>query len=85
MHRFKFYEKIHPVSSNLFRLRILERCLKINRDFSRFVVDVLPGYSIPMFIHIREDLETAGPYKIKKYDLRKEAYDLSVVKNPIHF
>jgi len=54
-------------------------------EFSRFVVDVFPGYSIPMFIRIRDDLETAGPYKIKKVDLRKEAYDVSIIQDPLNF
>ena len=54
-------------------------------DFSRFVVDVLPGYSIPMFIRIRDDLETTGPYKIKKVDLRKEAYNVNIIQDPLNF
>ena len=54
-------------------------------DFSKFVVDVLPGYSIPMFIRIRDDLETTGPYKIKKVDLRKEAYIVNTIQDPLNF
>jgi acyl-CoA synthetase (AMP-forming)/AMP-acid ligase II len=65
----------------------LESTLKFDIDeLSQFVVSSLPSYSIPIFIRIMEELEmTSSSYKIIKTTLTKEAYDLSVVKNPIHF
>ena len=54
-------------------------------DFSQFVVDVLPKYAIPIFFRIRDDLEVAGPYKIKKTYLRKEAYDIEIIKDSLLF
>lgn len=66
--------------------------LKINPDqilniegFSKFIFENLPSYSIPIFIRIREELELVGPLKIKKFDLRKEAYDISKIKDVLYF
>jgi acyl-CoA synthetase (AMP-forming)/AMP-acid ligase II len=53
-------------------------------DFSQFILDVLPSYSIPVFIRICEDdLEITGPYKIKKTNLRREAYDIELISDNI--
>lgn len=53
-------------------------------DFSRFIREVLPSYSIPVFIRICEDdLEITGPYKIKKTNLRREAYDIELITDNI--
>jgi len=54
-------------------------------DFSRFVVEVLPSYSIPRFFRFCDELETTGPEKIKKTDLRKEAYNIEIIKDPLFF
>ncbi|MFW9823664.1 MAG: AMP-binding protein [Candidatus Thorarchaeota archaeon] len=66
--------------------------LKINPDqnldikqFSEFIIENLPSYSIPLFIRIREDLELVGPLKIKKFDLRKEAYNINKFQDVIYF
>jgi acyl-CoA synthetase (AMP-forming)/AMP-acid ligase II len=48
-------------------------------EFSQFVVEVLPGYSIPVFIRFRDELEVTGPYKIKKVNLKREAYDIEII------
>ncbi len=49
-------------------------------DFSRFIVDVFPVYSIPVFIRICEDeLEITGPFKIKKTNLQREGYDIELI------
>ncbi len=54
-------------------------------DFSRFVVNVLPRYSIPIFIRIRNELELTGPLKIKKTNLRREAYDVNSIQDQLFF
>ncbi|NVM28464.1 MAG: long-chain-acyl-CoA synthetase [Candidatus Helarchaeota archaeon] len=55
-------------------------------DFSQFVRDVLPNYSIPVFIRICDELElTGGTLKVKKFNLKKEGYDLELVKDPLYF
>lgn len=49
-------------------------------EFSQFVLEVLPGYSIPIFIRFRDELEITGPFKIKKVTLKREAYDIEMIK-----
>ncbi|MFW9939526.1 MAG: long-chain-acyl-CoA synthetase [Candidatus Thorarchaeota archaeon] len=53
--------------------------------FSKFVCDVLPGYSIPIFIRFRDELEITGPYKIKKITLKREAYDIEMIEEDMLF
>ncbi len=48
-------------------------------DFSSFVIDKLPSYAQPIFVRIIEELETTGTFKLKKNDLREEAYHLDKV------
>jgi len=48
--------------------------------FSIFVSENLPNYAQPVFVRIIEELETTGTFKLKKNDLREEAYHLDKVK-----
>ncbi len=66
--------------------------LKIRRGFefdigafSKFVSEILPGYSIPMFLRIRKKLEFTGPLKIKKTNLHNEAYNYQIIQDPLFF
>ncbi len=53
--------------------------------FSGFVQEVLPNYSIPVFVRISDQLElTGGTLKVIKFDLRKGGYDLEIVKDPLY-
>jgi acyl-CoA synthetase (AMP-forming)/AMP-acid ligase II len=54
-------------------------------EISRFVLKVLPKYSIPVFIRVREQLEMTGSNKIRKANLRKEGYNLNNVNEPLYF
>ncbi len=49
-------------------------------DFSSFVANKLPSYAQPIFVRIIEELETTGTFKLKKNDLREEAYHLDKIK-----
>ena len=49
-------------------------------NFSTFVSEKLPSYAQPVFVRIIEELETTGTFKLKKNDLRDEAYHLDKVK-----
>ena len=49
-------------------------------NFSLFVSEKLPNYAQPVFVRIIEELETTGTFKLKKNDLREEAYHLDKVK-----
>jgi len=54
-------------------------------NFSQFVTGVLPSYSIPVFLRIREELETTGSLKIRKVNLQKEGYNIEEIKDKIYF
>ena len=50
-------------------------------EFAEFVSVKLPSYAQPVFVRIIEELETTGTFKLKKNDLREEAYHLDKVKD----
>ncbi|MFX1477722.1 MAG: long-chain-acyl-CoA synthetase [Promethearchaeota archaeon] len=55
-------------------------------ELSQFVLSSLPRYSIPIFIRIIDQVETTtSSFKIVKTNLRKETYDITLTKNPVHF
>ena len=54
-------------------------------EFSQFVTEVLPGFSIPIFLRIREKLEITGSQKIRKVNLRKDGYNLNKIQDPVYF
>ncbi len=55
-------------------------------SLSQFVYDVLPAYSIPIFVRFCETLElTGGTMKVKKFDLKNEGYDTTLIKDPLYF
>ena len=49
-------------------------------EFAEFVSIKLTSYAQPVFVRIIEELETTGTFKLKKNDLREEAYHLDKVK-----
>ena len=49
-------------------------------EVSSFVANNIPTYAQPIFVRIIEELETTGTFKLKKNDLREEAYHLDKVK-----
>ncbi|MDB3997073.1 long-chain-acyl-CoA synthetase, partial [Gammaproteobacteria bacterium] len=53
--------------------------------FSSFVDEKLPFYARPVFVRIIEELETTGTFKLKKGDLREEAYHLDKVNEDLVF
>ncbi len=44
----------------------------------------LPAYAMPMFLRIREKMDTTGTFKHKKSDLKEESYDLTKVKDAVY-
>lgn len=56
-----------------------------SEEISRFVLKVLPKYSLPIFIRIRQNLEVTGSNKIRKSSLRKEGYNINEIKDPLYF
>ncbi|MFX1323893.1 MAG: AMP-binding protein [Promethearchaeota archaeon] len=54
-------------------------------EISNFVQKVLPKYSIPLIIRVREQLEVTGSNKVRKANLRKEGYNINTIKEPMFF
>jgi citronellyl-CoA synthetase len=58
-----------------------------NFDFSRFysmLQETLPEYAIPKFIRFTPELVTTATLKIQKGNLKKEAFDLEEVRDPLY-
>jgi len=56
-------------------------------DFKKLysqMIKELPLYAMPVFLRIRQEMETTGTFKHKKSDLKDESYDLSKVKDPVY-
>jgi citronellyl-CoA synthetase len=56
-----------------------------SKEISSFVLKVLPKYSIPIFIRIRQHLEVTGSNKIRKARLRKEGYNINEIRDALYF
>jgi len=54
-------------------------------QFSRFIVENLPYYSIPVFLRIKDELEFTGTHKLRKVNLRKQGYNIENIKEPIFY
>ena len=50
---------------------------------SAYVKENLPVYARPVFIRVQPDLDVTGTFKMMKGDLKKQAYDLEQVEDPI--
>jgi len=52
--------------------------------FSEYIARSLPSYARPVFLRIHPEMEVTGTFKLMKGDLRREGYDLSLVKDPLY-
>jgi citronellyl-CoA synthetase len=52
--------------------------------FSAYVNEHLPVYARPVFLRIQPQLDTTGTFKMVKGELRKQAYDLEQVSDPLY-
>ncbi|MHA1727815.1 MAG: AMP-binding protein [Promethearchaeota archaeon] len=68
--------------------------IKSDSSFNRYEFDEsiikhinesLPSYAIPVIIRIRKEFEFTGSYKVIKTNLRKEGYNIEIVKDPLFF
>lgn len=53
-------------------------------SFAQYVCEELPAYSRPVFVRIQPDIDVTGTFKMLKGNLRKEAYNLAEVDDPIY-
>lgn len=50
-----------------------------------FLRKSLPAYAIPHFIRIIKQIAFTGTMKISKHDLKKDAYNMDKVKDPLYY
>ncbi|MFW9821505.1 MAG: long-chain-acyl-CoA synthetase [Candidatus Thorarchaeota archaeon] len=67
-------------------------CIKLDEKkhfdidmFADFVVNNLPKYSIPLFIRIKDELEFTGTHKLRKVNLRKQGYSITIFDDQLYF
>jgi citronellyl-CoA synthetase len=51
---------------------------------STHVCQQLPAYARPVFLRVQRELDSTGTFKLVKGELRKQAYDLDVVTDPLY-
>ena len=54
------------------------------QGFSNHVENSLPKYARPLFIRIIQEMDTTGTFKLKKNDLRNEAFNIDKVSDQIY-
>ncbi len=60
---------------------ILKNPAHFNLDsFSQLVQEKIPSYARPLFVRIQSEMDTTGTHKLKKGELKDEAYHLAKVK-----
>ncbi|CAB3995420.1 long-chain fatty acid transport 4-like [Paramuricea clavata] len=58
----------------------------ISMEFvSKKLPDVLPPYARPVFLRVTNSVDTTGTFKFQKTRLRKEGFDLSLVKDKLFY
>jgi citronellyl-CoA synthetase len=66
-------------------LKLAEGVKALDLDsFSDHVNRELPPYARPVFLRILTDLDTTGTFKLVKGELRKQAYDKTLVEDPLY-
>ena len=53
-------------------------------DFTKFVIDNLPGYQRPYFLRLQQEMRITGTFKHQKVDYRKEGYDPKIISDPLY-
>ena len=53
--------------------------------FYAYVSERLPSYARPLFLRMREQLETTATFKHRKVDLVRDGFDPAKVKEPLYF
>ncbi|MBL8549777.1 MAG: long-chain-acyl-CoA synthetase [Hyphomonadaceae bacterium] len=53
--------------------------------FHAFAARELPAYARPMFVRLKQDIETTGTFKYRKVDLVRDGFDPSALTDPIYF
>ncbi|MHA1729412.1 MAG: AMP-binding protein [Promethearchaeota archaeon] len=63
----------------------LEKNVNFNTDkVSKFMVENLPMYAIPVFLRIKDELEFTGTHKLRKVNLRKQGFNIEIIQDLIY-
>jgi citronellyl-CoA synthetase len=54
------------------------------RSLTTYLYKNLPPYAIPLFLRFKFGFETTETLKLIKYNLKKEAYEINTIKDPIY-
>ncbi|MEC8834358.1 MAG: long-chain-acyl-CoA synthetase, partial [Pseudomonadota bacterium] len=52
--------------------------------FAAYVNSELPAYARPVFVRVQKDMDVTGTFKMVKGDLRRDAYDLGAITDPVY-
>lgn len=55
------------------------------RALANTVSQQLPGYAVPLFLRVRNELEITGTFKNRKVELKNEGFDLERVSDPLFY
>jgi len=53
--------------------------------FYTYITKQLPLYAAPLFLRIKNEIETTTTFKYKKVDLMNEGFNPDVIKEPLFF
>ena len=51
--------------------------------FAQFAQKELASYAVPVFIRVQPEIDVTGTFKMVKGDLRKEAYNIDQIEDPV--
>ena len=54
------------------------------KQFADFLDSSLPGFAIPVFIRIRQNLEVTSTFKLRKVTLKEEGYNPTKISDPLY-
>lgn len=55
------------------------------QEFRQYLSARLPSYARPLFVRLRNEMETTGTFKYSKSELKREGYDPGTVRDRIYF
>lgn len=53
-------------------------------QLSRNILENLPAYARPIFIRVLSEIPATSTFKLKKYELQGEGYDITRIKDKIY-
>ena len=66
-------------------LTLEEGVAELDTDaFAAYIAHELPAYARPVFLRVQREIDVTGTFKMVKGDLRREAYDLQQIDDPVY-